>query len=195
MPLLRHCRTSLTRRPPPFPTRRSSDLPAIEAARGKEPVQQAGARTAAATVPSGGTERIVGTKRLYADGKFNTKDGKATFKASEWRGLQAPGKQEQKDNYRFLINNGRTNHVWQSAYLDQENDFVMDRWPYPFIQMNPQDMAEAGLKEGDLVEVYNDAGATQAMVYPTPTARRGETFMMFGYPTGVQGNVVNAGTN
>jgi arsenite oxidase large subunit len=71
----------------------------------------------------------------------------------------------------------------------------MDRWPYPFIQMNPQDMAEAGLKEGDLVEVYNDAGATQAMVYPTPTARRGETFMMFGYPTGVQGNVVNAGTN
>src|SRR5688500_19612518 len=79
MPLLRHCRTSLTRRPPPFPTRRSSDLPAIEAARGKEPVQQAGARTAAATVPSGGTERIIGTKRLYADGKFNTKDGKAVF--------------------------------------------------------------------------------------------------------------------
>lgn len=24
---------------------------------------------------------------------------------------------------------------------------------------------------------------------------RGETFMMFGYPKGVQGNVVNAGTN
>lgn len=45
------------------------------------------------------------------------------------------------------------------------------------------------------MEVYNDAGATQAMAYPTPTARRGETFMLFGYPTGVQGNVVNAGTN
>ena len=33
------------------------------------------------------------------------------------------------------------------------------------------------------------------MVYPTATARRGETFMLFGYPTGVQGNVVYAGTN
>jgi arsenite oxidase large subunit len=139
--------------------------------------------------------KLIGTKRLYEDGKFSTKDGRATFMASEWRGLQAPGKQEQKDKHKFLINNGRANHVWQSAYLDQENDFVMDRWPYPFIQMNPQDMTDAGLKEGDLVEVYNDAGATQAMVYPTPTARRGETFMLFGYPTGVQGNVVNAGTN
>jgi arsenite oxidase large subunit len=29
------------------------------------------------------------------------------------------------------------------------------------------------------------------MVYPTPTARRGETFMLFGFPTGVQGNVIN----
>ena len=56
-------------------------------------------------------------------------------------------------------------------------------------------MTEVGVAEGDLVEVYNDAGATQAMVYPTPTARRGETFMLFGFPTGVQGNVVNAGTN
>ena len=48
----------------------------------------------------------------------------------------------------------------------------MDRWPYPFIQMNPQDMAELKLKQGDLVEVYNDNGSTQAMVYPTPTAKR-----------------------
>ncbi|KSV62224.1 arsenite oxidase large subunit [Sinorhizobium sp. GW3] len=139
--------------------------------------------------------QIIGTKRLYEDGQFGTDDKKAKFLASEWRGLQAPGKQQQKDTYKFLINNGRANVVWQSAFLDQENDFVMDRWPYPFIEINPADMADLGLNKGDLVEVFNDAGATQAMVYPTPTARRGETFMLFGFPTGVQGNVVNAGTN
>lgn len=140
-------------------------------------------------------ERIVGTKRLYADGKFGTSDGKARFMPSQWRGLQAAGKNEQKAAYRFLINNGRANQVWQSAYLDVENEFVMDRWPYPFIEMNPQDMSDIGVAEGDLVEVYNDAGSTQAMVYPTETAKPGQTFMLFGYPTGVQGNVVNAGTN
>jgi arsenite oxidase large subunit len=138
--------------------------------------------------------KIVGTKRLYVDGKFG-KDGKATFMATAWRGFQAEGKQEEKDKFAFLINNGRANHVWQSAYLDQQNDFVMDRWPLPFIEMNPDDMAELKLNPGDLVEVFNDNGSTQAMVYPTPTAKRKETFMLFAYPTGPQGNVVSKGVN
>ncbi len=138
---------------------------------------------------------IVGTKRLYEDGVFSTDDGKARFMAAPWRGLQAPGKQAEKDAFPFLINNGRANHVWQSAYLDQKNEFVMDRWPLPFIEMHPEDMADLGLNAGDLVEVTNDNGSTQAMAYPTPTARRKETFMLFGFPTGVQGFVVSKGVN
>jgi len=138
---------------------------------------------------------IVGTKRLYTDGVFGTESGKARFMAAEWRGLEAPGKDEEKAAHRFLINNGRANAVWQSVYLDRYNTFTMDRWPYPFIEMNPDDMADLGVGEGDLVEVHNANGATQAMVYPTPTAKRGETFMLFAYPSGTQGNVVGPGTN
>jgi arsenite oxidase large subunit len=137
--------------------------------------------------------KIVGTKRLYADGKF--KEGKAKFMATQWRGLQAEGKQAEKDKFPFLINNGRANHVWQSVYLDQNNDFVMDRFPLPFIQMHPDDMTELKINAGDLVEVYNDNGSTQAMAYPTPTAKRKQTFMLFAYPTGPQGNVVSKGVN
>jgi arsenite oxidase large subunit len=139
--------------------------------------------------------KLVGTKRLFVDGKFNSKDGKATFMETKWRGLQAPGKEEERKKFTFLINNGRTNIVWQNAYLDQQNDFVMDRWPYPFIEMNPQDMAELSLKQGDVVEVFNDNGSTQAMAYPTATAKRKQAFMLFAYPTGVQGNVVSPGVN
>jgi arsenite oxidase large subunit len=139
--------------------------------------------------------KIVGTQRLYTEGVFSSDDGKARFMDAPWRGLQAEGKQAEKDKFAFLINNGRTNHVWQNAYLDQENELVMDRWPYPFIEMNPADMTELGLNEGDLVEIYNDNGSTQAAVYPTPTAKPKETFMLFAYPTGVQGNVVSAGVN
>jgi len=140
-------------------------------------------------------ETIIGTKRLFADGKFNKPDGRATFASTQWRGLQAEGKQAEKDKFRFLVNNGRANHVWQSAYLDQHNDFVRDRFPLPYIEMHPDDMAELRLTQGDLVEVFNDNGATQAMAWPTPSARRGETFMLFAYPTGVQGNVVSKGVN
>jgi arsenite oxidase large subunit len=168
--------------------------PAVESTRGKEPVQQAGSE--AAPVPqTGGPDRIIGTKRLYADGRFNTPDGKAKFAAAQWRGLQAEGKQAEKDKFRFLVNNGRANHVWQSVYLDQHNDFVRDRFPFPYLQMHPADMAELGLKEGDLVEVYNDNGSTQAMVWPTPSARRNETFMLFAFPSGAVGNVVSKGVN
>lgn len=152
-----------------------------------------GTRGTAPNPTDGG--RIVGTKRLYTDGKFSTKDGKATFAETQWRGLQSAGKQAEKDKFAFLINNGRANQVWQSAYLDQQNDFVVDRWPYPYIEMNPDDMAELKLGPGDLVEVYNDNGSTQAMVYPAPTAKRKQTFMLFAYPSGVQGNVVSAGVN
>ena len=82
--------------------------------------------------------KIVGTKRLFADGKFGSKDGKATFMETKWRGFQAPGKEAEMKKWPYLINNGRTNVAWQSAYLDQDNEFVMDRFPYPFIQMNPR---------------------------------------------------------
>ena len=139
--------------------------------------------------------KIIGTKRLFTEGKFKTPDGKAKFTETAWRGLEAPGKQAEKDKFRFLINNGRSNQVWQSVYLDQHNDFVWDRFPFAYLQMNPQDVAELKLKQGDLVEVYNDNGSTQAMVWPTPSARRNQTFMLFAYPTGAVGNAVSKGVN
>ena len=139
--------------------------------------------------------KLIGTKRLYANGEFGTSDKKARFCGGAWRGLQAPGKASEKAKYKFLINNGRSNINWQNWFLDKDNDFVSDRYPYPFLEINPEDMTELGLNPGDLVEVYNDVGATQAMAYPTPTARRNETFMLFGAPTGTQGNVINAGVN
>ena len=166
--------------------------PAIVGSRGK---QVAVTTTPNPVVSTDGTQRIVGTKRLYTDGKFNKPDGKATFAVAQWRGLEAPGKQAEKDKFAFLINNGRANHIWQSAYLDQKNDFIMDRFPLPYIQLSPADLTELKLNAGDLVEVYNDNGSTQAMVWPTDTARRKEAFMLFAYPTGVVGDVVSKGVN
>jgi arsenite oxidase large subunit len=142
--------------------------------------------------------KLVGTNRLYEDGVFTRhgrEDGKALFSMGEWRGWQAPGKAQQQASFRFFINNGRANMNWQNWFLDQANDFVMDRFPVPFIQINPEDMAELGIKAGDMVEVFNDMGATQALAYPEPTARRNETFMIFGAPNGAQGNIVNPGVN
>jgi arsenite oxidase large subunit len=38
-------------------------------------------------------------------------------------------------------------------------------------------------------------GITQAMAYPTPTAKRKQAFMPIAYPSGVQGNAVSSEVN
>ena len=139
--------------------------------------------------------KLVGTPRLYTDGKFGTKDGKAHFKTAPWRGLQAQGRGAQRENYRFLINNGRKNMIWQNAFYDVRTPFVRERFPVPPIEMNPEDMEELGLEPGDLVEVHNNVGSTQAMAYPIATAKRGQCFMLFCSPLGQVGNVISEHTN
>ena len=139
--------------------------------------------------------KLVGTTRLYVDGKFGTDDGKAHFQAAQWRGLQAKGREAQREKYPFLINNGRKNMIWQNAFYDVRTPFVRERFPVPPIEMNPEDMKKLGLAAGDLVEVHNNVGSTQAMAYPIATARRGECFMLFCSPLGQVGNVVSEHTN
>jgi len=141
------------------------------------------------------SDRIVGTQRLYEDGVFDRPDGRAEFGITQWRGLQAPGKQEEKERFRFLINNGRANHIWQSAFLDQHNALVSDRFPFPPLLMHEADVEELGLKAGDLVEVWNSNGASQAVVWPEQQTRRGETFLVYAHPAGPVGNVVSKATN
>jgi arsenite oxidase large subunit len=64
-----------------------------------------------------------------------------------------------------------------------------------YLEINPQDAAELGVGAGDIVEVFNDYGSTVAMAYPVPSAKRGQTFMLFGYVNGIQGDVTSEWTD
>jgi arsenite oxidase large subunit len=138
--------------------------------------------------------KLIGTEMHYMDGKFDTGDGKAEFKPAPWPGLPKPV-QAQKDKYKFWINNGRVNEVWQTAYHDQYNDFVRGRFPMAFIEINPDDAQAMGVDGGDVVEVYNDYGSTYAMAYPTPEIKKNQTFMQFGYLNGIVGDVTTPWTD
>ena len=138
--------------------------------------------------------RLVGTEMHYTDGKFDTGDGKAEFKPAPWPGLPKQVA-DQKAKYRFWINNGRSNEVWQTAYHDQYDQFVMGRYPMAYVEMNPDDARELGVQSGDVVEVYNDYGSTYGMAYLVPQAKRGQTFMLFGYVKGIQGDVTTEWTD
>jgi len=138
--------------------------------------------------------KLVGTEMLYTDNKFSTADGKAHFLPSPWPGLPKPV-QAQKDKYRFWINNGRVNEVWQTGYHNKYDAFIRDRYPMAIIEINPEDAKPLGIRSGDIVEVYNDYGSTYAMAYLEPAIKRSQTFMQFGYYNGIVGDVVTEWTD
>ena len=133
--------------------------------------------------------KLIGTEIHYADGKFDTKDGKAEFKPAPWNGLPKMVA-DQKAKHKFWINSGRANEVWQTAYHDQYNSFVRDRYPLAFVEMNPEDARQLGVAPGDVIEVWNDYGSTYAMAYPQKAIKAGQTFMLFGFIKGVHGDIV-----
>ena len=125
---------------------------------------------------------------LYSDYKFDTKDGKAHFLPSPWPGLLRQVA-EQKAKYRFYINQGRLNEVWQTGYHNKYDPHVKDRDTMAAIEMNPQDAKELGVEPGDIVELFNDYGATYAMAYPDAAIKKDHTFMQFGWNNGIAGDV------
>ncbi|HEX8012808.1 MAG TPA: arsenate reductase (azurin) large subunit [Casimicrobiaceae bacterium] len=138
--------------------------------------------------------KLVGTEMLYTDNKFSTKDGKAKFLPAPWPGLPKPVA-AQKAKYKFYVNNGRLNEVWQTGYHNKYDPHVKDRYPMAIVELNPQDAKELGIEPGDIVELYNDYGSTYALAYPDAALKRGHTFMQFGWFNGIVGDVVTEWTD
>ena len=133
-----------------------------------------------------------GTVRMHEDGRFGTPSGKARFVPAPrpWPGYAAKVEAQRRD-YPFWVNNGRTNHIWQTLYHHQHIPFYRDHNPMPHLEMHPRDAASLGIDSGDLVELSNDVGTVRAMAYITDAVKPGHTFMLFGQPRGAAGDLVS----
>jgi arsenite oxidase large subunit len=135
---------------------------------------------------------ISGTPRMHHDGKFSTKSGKARFIPATWPWPNyAAQVAEQRKKFRFWINNGRSNHIWQTMYHHQRIPFYGDHNPLPYLEMHADDAQELGIESGDMVELHNDVGTVKALATITDAVKRGHTFMLFGHPRGSVGNLVS----
>lgn len=134
----------------------------------------------------------VGTVRMHEDGRFFTPSGKARFIAAPqpWPGYAA-AVNAQRRKHRFWINNGRSNHIWQTSYHHRHIPFYNDRFPVPYLEMHADDARSLGISSGDVVEVFNDVGTVKAMAYITDAVKKGHTFMLFGQPRGAAGDLIS----
>ena len=48
------------------------------------------------------------------------------------------------------------------------NEFVRNRWPMAFVEINPEDGRSLNVTSGDVVEIFNDYGSTYAMAIWSP---------------------------
>ena len=134
----------------------------------------------------------VGTVRMHEDGVFFTATGKARFifAPQPWPGYAAKVTRQRRQ-YRFWVNNGRANHIWQTLYHHQRIPYFQEHNPIPFIEIHPNDSVELEIESGDIVEVFNDVGRVEAMAYITDSVKSGHTFMLFGHPKGSVGDLVS----
>jgi len=134
----------------------------------------------------------VGRVRMHEDGRFGTPSGKARFIPAPlpWPGYGG-AIARQKARFRFWVNNGRSNHIWQTAYHHRHIPFYADRFPIPYVEIHPDDAKSLSVASGDLVELRNDVGTVQAMAYVSDAVKKGHLFMLFGQPRGAAGDLVS----
>jgi assimilatory nitrate reductase catalytic subunit len=111
-------------------------------------------------------------KRLFASGGFQTDDGKARFVAPE-----VPRLQTQTSVSRPLrLNTGRIRDQWHTMTRTGTSPRLGQHLPEPFVEVHPEDAADAGLTHGGFAEVSTEFGACTLKVQVTERQQRGMLF-------------------
>ena len=116
--------------------------------------------------------------RLYADGQFQTPDGGARFVATHWEPLpERPVKA-----YPFVLNTGRTVEHWHTRTKTREVPILEHLSPRAWLEMNPRDAKQLGLRSHDRVDVVSQRGrVTSVELRLTEITAPGQVFMPFHF--------------
>jgi assimilatory nitrate reductase catalytic subunit len=114
-------------------------------------------------------------RRLFADGKFFTADGRAKFLFDEPVPLPEPTDVA----YPFLLNTGRGSSAqWHTGSRTDKSVVLRKLAPnVPWIELNPADASALGVVTGRRVTVRSRRGSTTAHAVVTPIVQRGQVFM------------------
>jgi anaerobic selenocysteine-containing dehydrogenase len=119
-----------------------------------------------------------GTSRLYADGQFQTPDGRAKLVFTDW----APFPEQPTAPYPFVLNTGRTVEHWHTRTKTREVPILERLSPRAWLEMNPRDAKKLGLRSHDSVDVVSRRGRVcEVELRLTEITAPGQVFMPFHF--------------
>ncbi|HQT25664.1 MAG TPA: molybdopterin-dependent oxidoreductase [Burkholderiales bacterium] len=114
-----------------------------------------------------------GKERLYEDGIFPTKSGKARFHPA----AHARTAEETDARYPFHLVTGRLRDQWHSMTRTGRLGRLFSHDPEAALSMNPEDMKSRGLAQGDIVRVKSRRGEMLIAVKEDEDIRQAQVFI------------------
>ncbi|HEY0947575.1 MAG TPA: nitrate reductase [Opitutaceae bacterium] len=118
-------------------------------------------------------------RRLFADGRFYTPDGRARFLFD----APQPAPEQADEAYPFTLLTGRgTSAQWHTGTRTDKSDVLRKLAPISaYVEVNPEDASRLGLAMGDTVIVRSRRATVRAAAVLTPTVSPGQVFMPMHY--------------
>jgi assimilatory nitrate reductase catalytic subunit len=128
--------------------------------------------------PAGDPRSLHGPARLYADGKFQTEDGRAQLHCV----MAVAPPEETNDEYPFLMNTGRTMEHWQTRTRLGMHAVLERRTPDAWVEIHPVDARGLGVQNDDVVSLVSRRGRVERIrVRVTSVVRPGQLFVPFHF--------------
>ena len=116
--------------------------------------------------------------RLYADGQFQTADGRGKLVCAEWE----PFPEQPNKDFPFILNTGRTVEHWHTRTKTKEVPILERLSPRAWLEMNPRDARQLGLRRHDSVDIISRRGRVQGVeLRLTEITAPGQVFMPFHF--------------
>jgi assimilatory nitrate reductase catalytic subunit len=123
-------------------------------------------------------ENGASSPRLYADGRFQTPDGRAKLVPAHWE----PFPEQPGPEYPFILNTGRTVEHWHTRTKTREAPILEHLSPRAWLEMNPRDAKRLGLRSHDRVSVVSQRGSVHGVeLRLTEITAPGQVFMPFHF--------------
>lgn len=120
-------------------------------------------------------------RRLFADGKFFTPDGRAKFFFDAPRAMPEPPSAE----YPFLLLTGRGSSAqWHTGSRTDKSAVLRKLAPSVLtVEINPEDAARLEINPGERVAIRSRRGRVHAVAFVTPTVQAGQIFLPMHFAT------------